>query len=317
MNVLQRTLLLFFAATQVVVVAAPQEAQAGQSHFRKDFSSLFVFGDSLADPGNTYFIRGEINEAPWEAIPELPYESRRFSNGETWVEILAKETRNYRGALPAYRSKWFGNYAVAGGRIQGVGAAKPSFGDQVQKYLGVSGGTADPDALYVIQFGGNDIRDALEAPQSGGDPVAVIGGAIQAMAHNITVLSQVGARRFLIANAPNLGKVPVIAALGAGAPAEALSIAYNAALDGLLVQLGNAGLEIYRLDLFSFINAATAMPEGLGFADAMTPCLQIFSPPATGVCDDPDQRLFWDGIHPTRAGHRLVGNIAINLLSLD
>jgi phospholipase/lecithinase/hemolysin len=35
------------------------------------------------------------------------------------------------------------------------------------------------------------------------------------------------------------------------------------------------------------------------------------------VCTDPDQHLFWDGIHPTRAAHRLVGNIAVNLLSVN
>ena len=310
-------LLLYFAATLVAIGAPTQEAYADHNRFNRDFSSLYVFGDSLSDPGNTYFIRGEINEPPWAPIPELPYDSRRFSNGKTWVEILAKETRNYRGALPAYRSAWFGNYAVAGARAQGIGAEKPSFGDQVQKYLAATGGTADPNGLYVVQFGGNDIRDALESAQLGGDPTAVIGGAIQSLAHNIGLLSQAGARKLLVANAPNLGKVPVIAALGAQAPAEQLSAAYNMALDGLLAQLAMGGLEIYRLDLFSFVDVAVQMPHGFGFSDATTPCLQVFAPPATGVCDDPDQRLFWDGIHPTRAGHRLVGNIAVNTLSLD
>jgi phospholipase/lecithinase/hemolysin len=310
-------LLLLLAATLLSASVAPQQAHAEHRLFERDFSSLFVFGDSLSDPGNTYVLTGEINQPPWEPIPEFPYESRRFSNGKIWVDILAQETRNYRGALPAYRSKWFGNYAVAGARAQGIGAAKPTLGDQVQKYLGRTGGTADPDALYVVQIGGNDIRDALETGLGGGDPIAVIGGAIQALAQNLTVLSQAGARKFLVANAPNLGKVPVIAALGAQGPAEQLSAAYNLALDGLLVQFAAAGLEIYRLDLFSFVNTATAMPEGLGFADAMTPCLEVFVPPATGVCDDPDQHLFWDGLHPTRAGHRLVGSIAVNTLSLD
>jgi phospholipase/lecithinase/hemolysin len=310
-------LLLSIAATVVVVGTAPQEALADQNHFHRGFSNLYVFGDSLSDPGNTYFIRGEISEPPWAPIPELPYESRRFSNGKTWVEILAGETRNHRGGMPAYRSAWFGNYAVAGARAQGVGAVKPSFGDQVEKYLGVAGGTADPRALYVVQFGGNDIRDALESAQTGGDPIAVIGGAIQALAYNITLLSNAGARKFLIANAPNLGKVPVIGFVGAQVPAEQLSVAYNAALDGLLVQLAASGLEIYRIDLFSFLDAATEMPHGLGFADAMTPCLQVFEAPATGVCEDADQRLFWDGLHPTRAAHRLLGNIAVNALSLD
>jgi len=48
-----------------------------------------------------------------------------------------------------------------------------------------------------------------------------------------------GARKLLVANAPNLGKVPVVAALGAQAPAEQLSDAYNMALDGLLAQLAH------------------------------------------------------------------------------
>lgn len=316
MNVVRRTLLLSIAATLVVAGVAPGEALAGHNHPRRDFSGLYVFGDSLSDTGNTYFLRGEINQPPWEVIPELPYESRRFSNGKLWVEIVAEETRNYRGALPAYRGKWFGNYAVAGARIQGIGAGKPSFGDQVQRYLGTAHGRANPDALYVVQFGANDIRDALETALGGGDPITDIGGAIQALAYNISLLSEAGARRFLIANAPNLGKVPAVAALGAQGPAEQLSSAYNLALDGVLMQLAAAGLEIYRVDFFSFVDAATEIPQGLGFSDAMTPCLQVFEPPATGVCEDPDQHLFWDGIHPTRAGHRLVGSIAVNALSL-
>jgi phospholipase/lecithinase/hemolysin len=316
MNVSRRILLLSVVAILVVIGAAPQDAYAGNYRFKRDFSALYVFGDSLSDPGNTYFIRGEINQPPWEPIPELPYDSRRFSNGKTWVEILAKETRNYRGALPAYKHSRFGNYAVAGARAQGVGAEKPSFGDQVQKYLGVTGGTADANALYVVAFGGNDIRDALVSAQAGGNPAVVIGGAIQALAYNIGLLREAGARKFLVANAPNLGKAPVIAVLGAEVPAEHLSLAFNAALDGVLVQLAASGLEIYRLDLFSFVSVATEMPHGFGFADATTPCLQVFTPPATGVCEDPDQRLFWDGIHPTRAGHRLIGSIAINSLSL-
>ncbi len=317
MNAMKRMLLMTMAASMILVLAIPEPARAEFGYFGRDFSALYVFGDSLSDPGNTYALRGEITTAPYEPIPEFPYDSRRFSNGKTWVEVLARETRNFRGARPAYLRPWFGNYAVAGARTSGTNDLKPTFGDQVGDYLENVGGAADPDALYVVQFGGNDIRDALEAGLTGGDPSAVLTEALGALAHNIGVLSQAGARKFLVANAPNLGRVPVIAALGAQAPAEQLSIGYNMGLDGILAQLAAGGLEIYRLDLFSFVDAATQMPLGFGFGDAMTPCLQVFTPPATGVCDDPDQRLFWDGLHPTRAGHRLVGTIAINALSLD
>ncbi len=47
------------------------------------------------------------------------------------------------------------------------------------------------------------------------------------------------------------------------------------------------------------------------------PCLEVFPLPGTGVCSDADQRLFWDGLHPTTAAHRVVGSIAINALGLN
>ncbi len=317
MNPMNRMLQMTLAASIILVLALPGTAQAEFRLLDRDFTALYVFGDSLSDPGNTFALRGETTTAPYAPIPEFPYESRRFSNGKTWVEIMARQIGNFRGARPAYKRPWFGNYAVAGARSAGTNDLKPTLGDQVSDYLRNVGGAADPDALYVVQFGGNDIRDALEAGLAGGDPNAVIAAALRAFVHNIGVLSHAGARKFLVANAPNLGRVPVIAAIGATGPAEALSIGYNAGLDGVLAQLAAGGLEIYRLDLFSFVDAAVEMPLGFGFADAMTPCLQVFTPPASGVCDDPDQRLFWDGLHPTRAGHRILGSIAVNMLSLD
>lgn len=311
-----------------VLTLAPTTTHAGWGGYDRDYSALYVFGDSLSDPGNTYAVTGQINQPIWEVIPEEPYDSKRFSNGKTWIEHVAREMRTYRGAMPAYRSPWFGNYAFAGARAQGTGAAKPSFGDQVSKYLGVTGGAADPNALYAVQFGGNDIRDALVAAQTvlalGGTLAeaqaaseAVIGGAILAMANNIGMLRAAGAQHFLVANAPNLGKTPAISALGAGAQAEALSLGFNLALDAVIGNFALTGARMYRLDMFSFVDIATDMPQGFGFADSTTPCLQVFEAPATGVCADPDQRLFWDGIHPTRAGHRFVGVMAINVLSLN
>jgi phospholipase/lecithinase/hemolysin len=254
---------------------------------------------------------------PCAPIPELPYDSKRFSNGNTWAEVLAEELGNYRGGLPAYQSRWFGNYAVAGARINGLSELKPTLGDQVNKQLAAVRGAADPSALYVVQFGGSDSRDPLEAAAIGGDSGVVIGSAITGLAEKTSYLSNAGARRFLRAKAPIPGTVPVIVAIGAGAPAEYLSIVDNGALHSLLSNLAISGPSICRLDLFSFLDVATVMPQGFGVADAATPCLQVFEAPATGVCDDPDQHLFWDGLHPTRAGHRLAGSIAVNPLSLD
>ncbi len=200
MNVLRKMLPLTMVVAMLAVAMAPLDAYADPEKSERKFSALYVFGDSLSDPGNTWALRHETASAPYAPIPKFPYDSRRFSNGKTWVEILAKELGTKRGGKPAYKKSKNGNYAVAGARAQGTNEVKPTFGDQVARYLGTAHGVADPNALYVVQFGGNDIRDALETAQSGGDPFAVIGGAMQALAYNITLLSNAGAKKFLVGN---------------------------------------------------------------------------------------------------------------------
>lgn len=316
MNVLRRILLMSFSAAMLVIVVAPQGANAHSTKYNQVFSAVYVFGDSLSDPGNAWALRRKKASPPYAPIPEFPYDSHRFSNGKTWAEVMTHELRLNRGGKPAWRNSKNGNYAFAGARAQGSNDEKPSFGDQVARYLATTGGVADPDALYVVQFGGNDVRDALESALVGGDPYAVIGGAMRALGQNIAMLRNAGAQNFLVANAPNLGKTPVIIALGAETPAELLSSGFNIALDAMLANFAAGGLQVYRLDLFNFVDVATDMPHGFGFAYAGTPCVQVFTAPASEICNDPDQYLFWDGIHPTRAAHRLVGNIAVNQLSL-
>ena len=118
---------------------------------------------------------------------------------------------------------------------------------------------------------------------------------------------------------------PIANELGAAVPAEDLSLAYNARLDSVLSapDLAAWGLEIYRVDFFSFTKTATNPPLGLGFSDVATPCLEVLYYPVDGdgygygVCTDADQRLFWDGLHPTTAAHRIIGNIAVNALGLN
>ncbi|MDJ0751607.1 MAG: SGNH/GDSL hydrolase family protein [Woeseiaceae bacterium] len=143
----------------------------------------------------------------------------------------------------------------------------------------------------MVQFGGNDIRDALTAAQ-----VVLLTGGTPEQAQQAA------------------GEV---IALGASGDAEALASGFNFGVDGTIAFFASAGANMYRLDLFNFVEAATEVPPGLGFTNATEPCLQVFTPPLTGVCDDADQQLFWDGIHPTRAAHRVIGSIAVNILSLD
>src|SRR6267143_616015 len=60
------------------------------------------------------------------------------------------------------------NYAVGAARSYNDGI-NVNLTRQVDAFLGRSGGVASSRALYVIEMGGNDIRDAFQVYAFGGD----------------------------------------------------------------------------------------------------------------------------------------------------
>src|SRR5262245_30903975 len=209
---------------------APLQAQADGRH--RNPQRVVVFGDSLSDPGNAFALNGGITaSAPTYGmdgisangipevvtlVPDAPYTSQRFSNGPTWVELLAAAVGLGAYVQPAVAGALIGpdggkaaNYAVGGARASGSGPF--DLGGQVSLYLSDARNRASPDALYVIAIGGNDIRAALTVA----DPSVVIGAALAGVSQNVQRLYQAGARKFLLWNVPNLGRTPAIQRLDA------------------------------------------------------------------------------------------------------
>ncbi len=286
------------------------------------FSRLVVFGDSLSDSGNGFVVTQHVAVRPYELIPAAPYArgGLHFSNGETWVEQLAGQLRLTNSVGPALRTPGVSsNYAVGGARAR-VGTVF-DLSSQVVMFLGDFGGAAPMDALYIVHIGGNDLRDAIEAlasDPSGTTSVAIIGDALNAIANNIITLTSAGARQFLVPNAPNLALVPAVRLQGpqAQAAAQFLSIAFNNALAVLLSNL-EAGLPItlHRLDVFTLINEAVALPASVGLTEVKAPCITPGTT-ADAECTHPDDYLFWDGIHPTRTGHAILARRASAILAV-
>src|SRR5687768_3500063 len=147
----------------------------------KRFHSIAVFGDSLSDPGNLYLLTDRQTVSPptygmdgvvpgsdpalpevVALIPELAYESKRFSNGLTWIELLGAAMGRSSSVQPAVPGALFGaddgraaNYAVAGATAADVGVTQFPLDFQVGLFLGDVRGRARHDALHVIAIGGN------------------------------------------------------------------------------------------------------------------------------------------------------------------
>jgi phospholipase/lecithinase/hemolysin len=298
------------------------------------FDSLVIFGTSLSDPGNFFAVLGGNNTPPNYLVddllvPSVPYArgGHHFSDGATWVEQLARSLGMAASAKPALanESKKAANYAVGGARANNT--LHPfDLGEQTGAFLADRGGVAPSSALYVVEMGGNDIRDAIAAFVNAGGGIngqlaaqAVIAGALQSVADNILALWNSGARTFLVVNAPNLGLTPAIRALdtispGAVALAAGLSQAFNAELEGrVLPGLSRLpGIELLRLNVHGKLEAIVTAPENFGLSNVTAPCITPDVAPYR--CKDFKDYLFWDGIHPTAAAHAIVAQEAAVVL---
>lgn len=299
---------LRFAVMGMLLLALP--AVQAQS-----FDRLVVFGTSLSDPGNAFALRGGVNVPPDYSVdpflvPDRPYArgGHHFSNGATWVELLARSLGLAPSAQPALRSNSIRatNYAVGSARARDDGI-NFNLGDQVARFLQDFPGGAPSSALYVIEMGANDLRDALVVAAGGGDPSPIIGAAIQSIADNITMLYLAGARQFLIWSVPDAGLTPAVRSIPGGpAAAGMLAAAFNASLNGVLAQLAAAlpGVQFRRFDVNAILTSVVASPQAFGLTNVTGACITPSIPPF--ACRRPGDFLFWDGIHPSAAAHAIL-----------
>ena len=318
----KRAITTLAAAAMLAVVTAtvPTAAQA-------PITRIVVFGTSLSDPGNAYALRGGTNTPPDYLldpllVPSAPYArgGHHFSNGATWVEQFAR-SRGLAGSVrPAFLASDSNatNYAVGAARARDDGM-NVNLGAQVDAALRQFNGKAPADALYTIEMGGNDIRDALVAYASGRNGAPIIQDAVQSIARNIQMLYGAGAREFLVWRAPNVALTPAIRTLATGNPAAAhlarqLTDAFNAGLDGAVAQLAALpGIRIARLDAYGLLNQLVTDPSAFGLTDVTAACVTPSVAPYS--CGRPDEFLFWDGLHPTKAAHAIIAQEAASVLA--
>jgi phospholipase/lecithinase/hemolysin len=303
----------------MLVLTVPRPALAQPS-----YSGIVVFGTSLSDSGNAFALRGGANTPPDYLlnplmVPSAPYArgGHHFSNGATWVEQFARSLGLAGSVRPAYgsASAVATNFAVGAARAYDDGQ-NVNLSEQVEAFLQSTGGVASPSELYVIEMGGNDVRDALGAYPTG--HAVILQQALGAIAANIARLHGAGARHFLVWSAPNPALTPALRRLALVNPAIAqlalaLTQSFNSNLGGVLTQLSALpGISIGRLDAYALLNEIVADGERFGLANVIDACITPDEAPF--ACTNPDEYLFWDGIHPTASVHGIIAQLAASVL---
>ncbi|TWT90414.1 Phosphatidylcholine-sterol acyltransferase precursor [Pseudobythopirellula maris] len=258
------------------------------------YSDLIVFGDSLSDVGNTAY---------WTAgvFPGADYYQGRFSNGPVYSEHLSAGlglgvlTRDGVGG---------DDFAYGGAETDGPGGFSGLFlnslVEQVDAYLDRLGGSeADPNALFVVFIGANDLL-------GGQTNVATPAGVVQSQ---IERLVGVGARQLLGINLPLLGLTPDYLGGSSAAAISATTRDYNNALSGVYdtIETAHTGVTFHRLDLAQTFSEMIDQAASLGFTNTTDKGQQA----AGGDLDGAPGYVFWDGVHPTREAHALLGEAAL------
>lgn len=280
-----------FALVMMGAVSSAAVASYSQVHF---------FGDSLTDTGNLYISSG-IPVSP-------PYYNGGFSNGPLWSETFA----NSLGFASTPTVLGGNNFAWAGATVVDYGRPQPEIPQQLGMYLGATGGVADPNALYVVMGGGNDINDAGGNPATAAANIMAAANAVNDMVNSLYFA---GARNILVGNLPDIGLTPRAIAGGPAvvAGATALSQLFNAKLSSLLAitEAANTGLDIDLLDMYALLTDAVASPEAYGFSNVTSACKEGELGLPGAVCSDPDTYLFWDSFHPSARAHDLIAQTAL------
>lgn len=279
-------------------VAFPLQAEAVM------FSEVYVFGDSLSDVGNTFSKFSGVPEASQFVAPSPPYFQGRYSNGPVWVEYFAENL----GLTPNPQT----NFAY-GGATTGLSPDRPipSILEQVADYeedLRQNNAKADSEALYVVWGGANDYLNAGIT-----DPTVTVGNLAKA----ITSLTTLGAQNIAVFNLGDLGELPVARDPLVSTQLNQLTTFHNAGLADTVKSLNAAfSADIISVDINRLFDNAIANPPSLDLSNVTDACLNLETDPDSGaivganICDNPNEYLFWDGVHPTTATHQRIAQFA-------
>ncbi len=274
----------FGLARKTLTALAVSAALSPLAFAAGNYNSTVFFGDSLTDVGAFGGIAGLPQGARWT-----------IDNADIYASLLAAKYGIKLGAANVSNNTLAGGgtgYAQGGARATEVANAGPGAVEirdlptQITDFLAANGGKADPNALYSIWIGGNDVPAALAAAAGAGGTAAgqaVISTAVTSTVNQVKELQKAGAKRIIVNNLPNFGTTPAatssaigavvqqtLPAVGANLTAFASSAPVTTLLGGVPTTVANSVGGALGSGISSNVSAglAAALTPSLGAAGA-------------------------------------------------
>ena len=302
----------------LVAATTPPAADAAQ------FSNVIIFGDSLSDAG---FYRPFLLSLG--IPPSVVSQLGRFTTNPdpVWSELISQ----FYGVAPAPSNAGGSIFAQGGARVVDPSVSTPPGGAQrpvsaqINEFL--ARGPVDPNALYGVWVGANDIFQNLGALQAGQITAAQLQTNVLAAATaevgQIARLRAAGARYIMVFALPDIGVTPAFAGTPTAAAVSALSAGFNTTL---FTGLAAAGVHVIPVDTFTLFQEVRANPAAFGFTNVTGVACGPFPPfsntsnsqfclPQNLVQPNANNTFaFADPVHPTGAAHRVIAQLAESLL---
>ncbi len=285
------------------------------------FTSIYIFGDSISATGT--------NNATGFATNY--YYGKRYSNGRTWIEVLAQ--RQGLGANSITNVNW--DYSSNNASF--YGQYSPILVTNVSKFVAPANAT---NCLFVVwvcnaDFVGDvtdpNVGDPANAPQHGTNIVAWTNAINQHLTSHFTAITNLyakGCRTLIAPNAANVSAVPQFNTSPAAwrAFVRQMIINFNTNYVAMLKQIAanSPGLKIYVPDLFDLLDSALTNAANFGLTNALYSGASIDVIDAYGYGLLPNANLngpgtnyiFWDRSgDPTAKFHGVVADVVQQLIS--
>lgn len=299
--------LLALALCQAAVCAMAAQAQS--------INQLVAFGDSSIDSGwlkNTTSGDSHTDSLIAAAVAQGG-NTAWSSNGLTSANYLAAHFGTT--ALPANQSGGT-NYAIGGsfaaipnagtgyGFLTGIGAAT-----QISNYLASVHGAANPNAIYLISTGGNDLAYAAQRAGiwSATQTTDFLASESTGLANAIAGLQAAGARYIVVNSSLPTTFWTSLTAQGV----HYIASDNGSAIGAAATNPGSFGITTTAPGVAGTANTGACIPQG-----GWTASWSVLCSPASLASPNASQTYLWaDNWHLSGAGHEIVGDYMYNLIA--